>query len=278
MPGPTPSTSTSITKTELPKWVNDAGKANYQLAKDTPVAQVYGGKTVADMSPTTTQAFDFFKDNLKAGATDTAAATSVFERMANPNSLSKEIGGYLNPYINNVEKKSLAALDDSRQTALMGNAANAVGAGAFGGSRSAVVDAITNAESIKDAGLLSAQLRSQGYSDAVNNRRSDLTTAGQGLLATGDQKQAQMLKQFAGLQSIGGAEQTQQQKILDSKKAKFDQGQQRPLEKLNMRLAALGMTPYSSSSSTNTTGTPGSPGFDMGAGVTGLLSLLAGFL
>lgn len=334
MPGPTPSTSESVTRTELPKWINKASKSNWDMAKGID-------PQVADFSPTTTQAFQFFKDNLGAGSDDAAAASSIFRQMADPNtftgaakaggifsqladpneftggakandiyrrmadpgSLQQEIGGYLNPYISNVESKSLAALDDSRVRALMGNADNAAKAKSFGGSRAAVVDAVTNAETAKDAGLLSAQLRSQGYSDAVGNRRADLTgaasgylntdeakrgrlstaaqgylagdeakraaltAAGQGSLATADQKQAAMLKQFQGLSGIGAQEMDLAQKKLNL-----------PIDKLNLRLAALGMTPYETSSTTNTTGTSGSPGFDWGSGIFGGLSLLAGLL
>lgn len=295
MPGPTPSTSESVTRTELPGWVNDAAKSNWKMARDVD-------PKVAGFSPTTTQAFKLFKDNLGTGSDESAAASKIFsdmarpssyagaagniwKRLADPNSLSREIGGYLNPYINEVESKSLDALNDTRERALVGNADAATKARAFGGSRAAVVDAITNAESAKDAGLLSAQLRSQGYSDAVSNRRADLTTAGQGflnsdaartstmsaagqgLLATGDQKQAQLLKDFQTLGSIGSQEQAQKQAKLNS-----------PIDKLNLRLAALGMTPYNTSSSTSTTGTAGSPGFDWGTGIMGGLSLLAGLL
>lgn len=260
MPGPTAGTSESVTRTELPKWINKASKSNWDMAKGID-------PQVADFSPTTTQAFQFFKDNLGAGSDDAAAASSIFRQMADPGSLQQEIGGYLNPYISNVESKSLAALDDSRVRALMGNADSAVKSKAFGGSRSAIVDAVTNAETAKDAGLLSAQLRSQGYSDAVSNRRADLTAAGQGSLATADQKQAAMLKQFQGLSGIGAQEMDLAQKKLNL-----------PIDKLNLRLAALGMTPYETSSTTNTTGTPGSPGFDWGSGIFGGLSLLAGLL
>lgn len=260
MPGPTPSKSESVTKTELPGWINDAAKSNWKMARGVD-------PKVADFSPTTTQAFQLFKDNINAGADDTAAASEIYRRMSDPGAFASEIPGYLNPYIGAVESKSIGALDDQRQRALMDNADAATKAKAFGGSRAAVVDAVTNAESAKDAGLLSAQLRSQGYSDAVNNRRADLIGAGQGYLATGDQKQAQLLKRFQTLSSIGSQEQAQDQAKLNS-----------PIDKLNLRLAALGMTPYNTSSSTSTTGTAGSPGFDWGTGIIGGISLLAGLL
>ena len=260
MPGSTPSKTENVTRTELPAWVNEAAQENYGMAKGiTP--------QVADLSPTTTQAFQFFKDNLNTGATDTAAASSIFSRLGSADAFQSEVPGYLNPYINEVETKALGALDQSRQQALMGNADAATKSRAFGGSRSAVIDAVTNAESAKDAGLLSAQLRQQGYSDAVANRRSDLTTSGQGLLAAGDQKQGQMLKTFQGLQGIGATEQAQTQAQLNS-----------PIDKLNIRLASLGMSPYESSTSSKTTGTAGSSGFDWGTGIMGGLSLLAGLL
>jgi hypothetical protein len=244
----------------LPAWVNDAAQDNYNLAKSLD-------SQVAPLSDTTKQAFQFFKDNLSIGADDTAAASDIFRRLGDPNSFASDIGGYMNPYINEVEGKSLDAIDRNRQIALMGNADAATKAKAFGGSRSAVVDAITNSESLRDAGLLSAQLRQQGYSDAVTNRRNDLSTSGQGLLASGDQKLAGMLKTYQGLSGIGSQEQAQAQAELNT-----------PLDKLNRRLAALGMTPYESTSTSKQTGTAGSAGFDWGAGILGGLSILAGLL
>lgn len=249
MPGPTPSTSQSVTRTELPEWINTAAKENWQSAKDI-------NPQIAEMSPTTTQAFQLFKDHVGSGATEMAAASDIYRKMADPAQFNTLVEGMMNPYINQVESKALSALDDTRQRALMGNADAATKAKAFGGSRSAVVDAITNAESAKDAGMLSSQLRSAGYTDAVNNLRSTANSLG----TLGAQN-------FSTMTSIGNAEQAQKQKELNA-----------PIDKLNMRLAALGMTPYESTSISNTSGTQGSPGFDWGAGGMGVLSILAGLL
>jgi hypothetical protein len=79
-----PAVTTQINKTELPKWVDEASQANYQLAKDVasrPFEQYEGGR-VAGTSPYTTQANNLIQANV----------------------------GSANPYID----KSTAALDSSQ--------------------------------------------------------------------------------------------------------------------------------------------------------------------
>ena len=90
------------------------------------------------------------------------------------------VDDYLNPYINNVEDKALDALDRSRQMSIMSNASAAGAAKAFGGSRHGVVDAITNSEAAREAGYLSANLRKEGYDNAMGliqgDRQNELDT------------------------------------------------------------------------------------------------------
>lgn len=280
MPGPTPSVTTNVSKTQLPKWVDAGGKANYDEAvriANKPLHQ-YGGNTVAPLSDTTTQSFQFFKDHLGEGSADTAASSELFRRLGNPQAFAEDLPSYLNPYTNEVIDKSLSDMDRSRQMGIMGNADAAAKAKAFGGSRQAITDGVTNAETARSAGLLASQLRSAGFDSAVNNRRADLSTAGSGLLATGDAKQAQMLKDFTGLGSIGAQEQGQAQKVIDADVSKFNEANNKDIESLNLRLAALGMTPYSSTTNTKQTSTAGTPGFDVGTAGVGILSALLGIL
>ncbi len=280
MPGPTAGTSTTINKTELPQWVNDAGKANYDkaVALDAQPLVQFGGPRVADPSTATKNAFSYFDDHLTDGQGNTDAAGEVFRRLSDPNSFRAGVESYLSPYITNVEDKALGRLNDTRIQALQGNQDKAIAAKAFGGTRGAIVDAVTNSESAKDAGLLSAQLRQQGYTDAANRWSSDQATSGQGLLATGDQQLAQMLKRFGGMRDIGNQIDTHNQDVINSNIDVFDEARNKETNDLNLRLAALGMTPYNTSSTSKTKSTAPTTGFDWGALGLGGLSILAGLL
>lgn len=161
------------------------GEAAYNSAADmfknlagldttiTPQQITSQNTTAGTVNAGTTTAGQTTSRDTTAGTTtsrDTTAAQVTPEMLRD-----MDLGAYLNPYIDNVESHSLAALEDSRRQALTGNAARATSAGAFGGSRSAIVDAVTNAESAKDAGLLSAQLRQAGYDRATELATGDIT-------------------------------------------------------------------------------------------------------
>lgn len=85
-----------------------------------------------------------------------------------------DLDPYLNPYIENVENKSLEALDRSRQMSILQNQGSAGASGAFGGSRHGITDAVTNSESAREAGLLSANLRREGYDNATGLATADI--------------------------------------------------------------------------------------------------------
>lgn len=288
-------TSTTVNKTEIPQWIDDAGQANYNKALTidaAPLAQ-YGGSTVAPLSDTTKSAFQFFKDNSAAGTGDISAASDLFKGAGSaPIAMQQlkdtDLSSYMNPYVDNVETKALGALDRSRQQALMGNADKAVAAKAFGGSRSAIVDAVTNTESAREAGLLSAGLRKEAYDSAVAGATGDISrnygaavgnrdaamAGASGLLSSGQVSNKMMMDKFAGMSGIGALEQAQQQQTIDADVAKFNESRDKETNDLNLRLSSLGMTPYPSTQ-TQTSTTP-KPGTDWGTLGLGALSLFMG--
>lgn len=251
-------------------------------------------------------AMSIFKQLMGPDA-DATQASSIFRNMAKDIYRPKndKIEDYLNPYIENVENKALGALDDARVQSLMGNADKAKSARAFGGSRSAIVDAVTNAETAKQGGLLSAGLRKEGWERAGSdrmaehgNRRADyttriggqdaaargllstagerrnrLTTAGQGVLASGEQSYNQFLKNFQAMLGIGSTQQNQKQREIDADVAKWNDWRNYDINGLNLKMSTMGMTPYATSSTSTQTSTEGSRGMDPAAMIMGLLSM-----
>lgn len=373
----TPSKTTQVSEVKLPKWVDAASQSNYKFAEDiaNKPLQQFQGDTVADLSPETLKAFDFFKQNMGAGsgafnnAADTfkaltgfsatplkVGASTVDNQNVNSTNVASQavkagmlkdvnIDDYMNPWIDNVETKALGALDDSRIQALMGNADAASKANAFGGSRSAIVDAVTNSESAKSAGLLSADLRKSGFDTAMglagkdidsrltadmfnadgslkaqgmnqaaglaastSNASNDLAAklanqgtaldaskanssnalqaalasagirmnAGAGALDVGGAQRDMFKENVAGLSTIGSTKQNQAQKEIDANVAKFAEKEGYDLERLNILLSSLGMSPYGKTETTTKTGQAGSPGTDWAQLGMGGLSFLAG--
>lgn len=270
-------TTQSVTNNNVPEWVEKAGQANYDKALEIDKAplQQYGGPWVAPQSDTTKQANQFFQDNMNAGGAMTSGAGGIFSGLAGSSNVDN-IDKYMNPYIDNVETKALDALDRSRVQALNGNADRAIAAKSFGGSRGAIVDAVTNAESANNAGLLSAGLRKEGFDTATGLATADRASqhnAASGMLQTGNQQQNQMLSVFSGLTGIGALDQAQKQSEISADMKKFYEGRDKEVEDLNMRLSTLGMTPHSTSS-TSTETKSNNP--DLATSGLGVLSLLMG--
>lgn len=130
-------------------------------------------------------------------------AESALDRAAGP----LDIERFLNPYIDEVENKALSSLDRSREMALMSNSDKAAAANAFGGSRHGVVDAITNSESIRDAGDLSARLRAAGFDTATSTalaEQAGLRDTAAGYTSTAGNMTQGMLGQAAGFRDGAG--------------------------------------------------------------------------
>jgi len=280
-----PAHTTQTTEVKLPAWVDAASKENYDYAKQLGSAAFnpYKGDRVADTSPLMKQAYDLISKN-------SGKAAGIFEGMAtdasnfDPGTIAgTDLSQYMNPYTSEVIDKSLADMDKTRAQALMSNASAAQKAGAFGGSRHGIVDAVTNAESAEAAGLLSSQLRSGAYDKAVASAQQDIAnrtntfTSKQGAMgnaATGMQESS--LKDFAGLMQGGMQQQAQSQAEIDSAREIHDEKRNFDLENLNLRLSALGMSPYGKSEATDKKTSGGSSGTDIGQLGLGVFSLLLG--
>lgn len=270
--------TTQTTQVKLPKWVEQASQSNYNFAQDIADKPYnpFLGQTVADLGQGTTDAFDLFYNTLGQGNENYAAASDLFTKQGQ-GLLGMDRSAYMNPLIDEVEGKALSALDKSRVQSLMGNADKARASKAFGGDRAAVVDAVTNSETAEKAGILSAGLRKDAWDTATGMMQGDLAgfgQAGQGQIATGDAFNKQRLSDVTGLLGIGQTQQNQQQAELDDIKGRFDEANNYDLERLNILLSSLGMSPYGRTETTK--GTTSGGGFDPAQFGVGLISALAG--
>lgn len=316
-----PATTTQISKTELPAWVERSSEDNYNFAKqiaDKPY-EANPNLTVVGTDPSTTQAYDFFNKNVGSTGNNISNAAGAIGGLLNYNGTkvastdvtpqmlkSTDLTPYLNPYTNEVENKAMDALDRSRTMSLMSNADKAVAAGAFGGSRSGVVDAVTNAETARAAGELSANLRKSNYDQAVAaatgdinratevglsnrdsalkaalaNQNNDLASAAQRESAAktisdlASKTQQANNVDYAGLLDMGSRKQAQAQSEADMAAQKWAAEHNADLDKLNIRLASLGMSPYGKTETTNKTSTSEKKGTDWTSIALGGMSMI----
>lgn len=303
MGGKQPSTTTQISEVKLPEWVEKASEQNYNFAKDiaNDPNRFYEGPRVAGMGGQSQSAIKGFnQDNRdlqaygRAGNVYGALSTYNAPQVTAGQLAGTDLDPYMNPYVDNVVNRTMDNVERQRQLALMGNADKAQAAKAFGGSRSAIIDAITNAETARQAGDVSAGLYKDAYDSAREGASFDIgnrlaaaqgnqnaalqsagirLNAGQGQQSLGDAYGQRRNTNFAVKNAYGLQQQQLEQRRLDARREKFDEKNNARLDDLNIRLSALGMSPYGKSESTTATRDSGG-GTDFASVGAGFLSLL----
>lgn len=122
---------------------------------------------------------------------------------------------YTNPYTQQVVDASMADIDRTRQMQMNDNAYAASQSGAFGGSRHGVVDSLTNEAAQRQVGLLSSQLRSQGFDAASGLMATDAATRNAAVTGNADRDLTAraadaQFRQQAGLANQGAENQVAQ--------------------------------------------------------------------
>jgi hypothetical protein len=122
------------------------------------------------------------------------------------------MAAYMNPFQQDVVDVALGDIERARQMQQMQGAAAAQRAGAFGGSRQGVAEALTNEAALREAARTAAGLRSEGFQFAAGMGQTDAArqlqaqAANQGVDMSLEQanaqlrQQADLANQAAGLQ------------------------------------------------------------------------------
>ena len=280
-------TQTTVQKTELPQWIQEAGQENLKIANEIAARPylAYPGAVVAGFSPEQEQAFRMAQGTVGATAPLYGMAGQAIGGVSQyaptditaPSFLNANVSQYMNPYTEQVINRASEAANRQLQQTQNQIAAQAARAGAFGGSRQGIQEGVAAAETARGIGDLTAQLQAQNYGQAVQNIQADQARAQQAALANqaaGLQAAGLRLQGGSGLANLGGlvqnaaltdvgtvgaigaARQDLAQKQLDEAYARFQEQRNYPVEALNLRLAALGATPYGKETTSTTTGGP----------------------
>jgi hypothetical protein len=215
----------------LPDWAK--GYAKDTLAKAGQLTDInanpykpYEGQRNAELAPMQIQAMQ-----------------SASDMSAGPEAFSKGVSGYMSPYMQNVV--DIGKREAARQSGIMGTQqqAQATQAGAFGGSR----DAIMRAERERNLGMQMSDIQDKGmqsaYDQAANQFRQGIT---QGM---------DINKMQAG---YGGMQQAQVQKELDTKYGDFGNQMNYPYKQLGFMSDMIRGLPVGTASSTTQYQAPGS--------------------
>jgi hypothetical protein len=218
---------------------------------------------------------------------------------------------YMNPYTENVIGRTVGNMERSGTLAQNELAAQAAKANVFGGSRQAMQAGIQGAETTRGIGDYAGKARAENYDQAVKQAQYDIsnrltadTTSGgwsmdaaksnvantlqsqqnkiaaaKGQVEAADQYQSARMNEIATALSLGQIGQEQAQREMDKLKADWEGPRANAIENLNIRLAALGLTPYghteTGTSTTKSSGGGGGLGQALGIGGQ-LLGMLGG--
>jgi hypothetical protein len=259
--------------TELPEWAKPYGKDI--LAKGAALTdvgqnpyQTYNQDRLAGFSPMQQQAMQNAQGMSAAPQIGQGTAAAVGAGLggasvagqANPYGFQNQVGGYMNPYLQMSLAPQLAEANRNYDISGVNQQAKATQAGAFGGSREAIMAAEN--ERNRNTGLNSiiGQGYNQAFGQAQNQYNQNLQNQlqGYGLMGSAANSLGQLgqnqYNQNMGINQLqaqyGGQQQAQMQKGLDTSYQDFLNQQNYPYKQLGFMSDLLRGTPTGSSSVT----------------------------
>ena len=261
---PEPNLVQTTQSSSYPAWYSDAlqrltGKAD--VIANEPY-QAYGGQRVAELGPDYSGAFAKAREAAGAYQPDFGTARGL-AGVAGQQFPEMGVERYMNPYLQNVIdiSKREAGVDYGKARNELG--ARAASAGAFGGSRQAILESELGRNyaqrlgDIQQTGLSSAYDRAQAAADA--DRRAALA-ASQQYGSLGEASQRAGLAGAAGLQSIADVQRGYQQQTLDVPYGEFQAQRAYPREQASWLSSILrGTQPPATVTSQQPFGSTASP-------------------
>ena len=185
--------------------------------KGQDLSQIMGQQYVAGPGALTTQA-----EGLASGLGSYEPFLQQAQGLTGPQAYQN----YMSPYQQDIIDTTLAEYDVQAQKGLPGLAAQAIGAGAFGGGREGVQLAEYQATSDRNRAALQAQLLGQGFGQAQQQAGLDFNRN----LNLAQQSPALLGQQIASLTTLGGQQQARQQQQLSAQQQLAQRQAFQPLE------------------------------------------------
>ena len=192
--------------------------------KTTDLSTIMGPQFVAGPGALTTQA-----EQLATGLggfqpflTEAAAAETAAKDLVSPTAFQT----YMSPFQQDVIDTTLAEFDRQTQAGLPSLAAQAIGAGAFGGGREGVQRAEFLSNQARNRAALQAQLLSQGFTQAQNLAAADFGRN----LQLAQQTPALLGQQISALTGLGAQQGARAQQELTAQQQLLSRQALQPLE------------------------------------------------
>jgi len=218
-----------------------------------------------------------------AAAFGTGQALGAGQGLQNTLTSAQGIGQYMNPYLQNVLQPSMALLNQQYGQQAAQEQGQATGAGAFGGSREALMQGLNQQNQM----LAQNQLVGNAYNQAFQNAQNQATNVagmnlqgaqagiqGAGQLANIGGQQLQAQQGILGAQAQAGAQQqAQQQQIINQAIQNYAVAQQYPQQQLAFMNAQLRGLPLQSSTVQQYQAAPSAISQAAGLGTAGIAGL-----
>ena len=195
----------------------------------TELQQAVGGLKQADLSQVLGSQFVAGPGALQTQAEQLASGLGGFQpylqsaaALSGPNAYQQ----FMSPYQQDVIKSTLQEFDIQAQKGLPGLAAQAIGAGAFGGGREGVQRAEYQATSDRNRAALQAQLLGQGFAQAQNLAAADFGRNVQ----LAQQSPALLGQQISALTGLGAQQGARAQQELTARQQLLSRQALQPLE------------------------------------------------
>lgn len=171
------STGTATTTPNVPSWLQGPAQSYYSQVGNLigNQANTYGPTANQSAAFSGAQSLTSPNSAINGGIDATRSLLNYAPGSVSAGQLSDtDLSAYMNPYTQNVIDTSMNDLNTARQRAISGGQGQATAAGAYGGSRHGVADALTNEGFLSQAASLSANLRNTGYNNAQNAALTDI--------------------------------------------------------------------------------------------------------
>ena len=229
-PPPPPTTQTVTQQATIPEelkpFVTDVLEKSKAIQERREVEGYvpFSGPRIAEFAPEQTQAFESIKGLVGQGQQyfDPAARLTAASAFA---PTAPQVGQFMNPYLQNVvdiqQREARRAADVERQQL----GAQAVGAGGFGGSRQAILEAEQARNLQQQLGDIQARGLAGAYEDAqarLQQQRERERLAGAQFATLGQVAPGQAFRELSALEAIGAQRQGQQQQALDIAQQEYE--------------------------------------------------------
>ena len=240
-PPPSPAVQTSVQQSEFPSelkpFIKDIfGKAQaIQEQREEEGFQAFQGPLQAQFDPAQTKAFEQIEQIPGATQPLFEEATTLARDATRSPTDPQEVASFMNPFLRNVtdiQKREAQRIGDVEEQQL---AAQAAQAGAFGGSRAAVLEAERQRNLATQLDDIEARGLAASYQDAqtrLANQRAREAAGATQLASLGSAIPAQQLKELGALSGVGAARQTQAQRGIDLARQEFEAEEAFPLRTL----------------------------------------------